>query len=158
MKRVLTVLALALIAFSSAFADEKTEAIYNKFKDTKNCTALNLGGPMARLAMGGAARQLPKGTKISDLYVLGFEKEQCEDTPGIWSALDADFCSSMKTVADTTRDGARLKMFIEQDEEDITSLSVFIMDQSQNVSVVMFTGSIPKAAVDKMIKENTEKK
>lgn len=156
MKKFLLVLTV-LLAASPAFAGEKAELIYRKYKDIENCIAVSLSGPLVKMAMGAAAKQLPKGTKISTVYVLGFEKEKFPDTEAYWAKLDRDLCKSMEMVMETEKDGDHVKVFIESQENDITSLSILLLDRNRNTSMVMCTGRIPEEELEKMIEENSKK-
>lgn len=151
------ILAICLMAALTANAGVKADAIYKKYKDVENCTALTLSGPLMKLAMGSAAKQLPKGAKVSSINVIGFESEKFADPGSMWEKLDCDLRKSMEMLTDTRKDGNRVKIYVEPQGDIITSFVMFVQDSHKNVFAVLCNGSMPKDEVSKMIEENTKK-
>ena len=156
-KRFLSLCVAAFIAFSPLFAGEKADAVWAKYKTVEDCTTFSMSGPLARMAISSSGAKIPKGSKISSINVIGFERDKFADTASIWERLDRDLGKSMEMLMDTRQDGNRVKIYVEPQGDIITSFVMFVQDRSRNVFAVMCNGSMPKEEVSKMIEENSKK-
>lgn len=156
-RRILSVCVAALIAFSPLFAGEKADAVWAKYKTVEDCTTFSMSGPLARMAISSSGAKIPKGSKISGINVLGFEKEKFADTQSYWTDIDRDLKKSMELALDARHEGDHIKIYMEPQGEDITSLVMFVMDRSQNVFAVILSGRMAKADARRIIEESKKK-
>ncbi len=156
-KKILSAFAAAFVALSPLSAGEKADAIWAKYKTVEDCTSFSLSGPIARMAISSSGAKIPKGAKISGINILGFESEKFADTKSFWTDIDRDLKKSLELAMDAHQDGDHIKIYMEPQGDDITSLVMFVNDRKQNVFAVILSGRIAKADAKRILEESKKK-